>query len=116
MMRFALLFPVLALAAVAPAGAQTPGPHGTPTSSALIRKVPASNFVNPGNKASRVGPMSGQGCMSGPGANRALANVNPINGHAQTTPIIAIPIGKGGGSVANATTRAQQAHACAHTH
>jgi len=116
MMRFALLFLALALAAVAPAAAQTPRPHGTPTSGAMVRKVPASNFVNPGNNASRVGPMSGQGCMSGPGANRSLAAVNPITGQAQAAPIISIPLGPGGGSVANATTRAQQAQACAHTH
>jgi hypothetical protein len=115
-MRFALLLSALALAAVAPAAAQTPGPHGTPTSSALIRKVPASNFVNPGNNGSKIGPMSGQGCMSGPGANRSQAAVNPINGHAQAAPIISIPVGQGGGSVANSTTRAQQSYACAHTH
>jgi hypothetical protein len=116
MMRFALLFSALAIATLAPAAAQTPGPHGTPTSPALSRKVPASNFVNPGNHASKLGPMSGQGCMSGPGANRSQAAINPINGHAQAATIISIPIGKGGGSVANATTRSQQAQACAHTH
>jgi hypothetical protein len=116
-MRFAILLSVLtALAVVAPAAAQTPKPHGTPTSAAMMRKVPASNFVNPGNHPSKLGSMSGRGCISNPTANRSLAAVNPINGHAQAAPIVSIPLGNGGGSVANATTRAQQAHACAHTH
>jgi hypothetical protein len=74
----------------------------------------ATTFHNPGSE--KTHPMSGQGCVSGPGANRAATTVNPVNGHAQAATIISIPITKGGGSVANATTHKQQAEACAHTH
>jgi hypothetical protein len=47
---------------------------------------------------------------------RAQTDVNPITGKLQAAPIIEIPVTKGGGSVASATTRAQQAQACAHGH
>jgi hypothetical protein len=80
----------------------------------MSTRLHVTNFTNPGS--AKTHPMNGQGCVSGPGANRAARTVNPVNGHAQAATIISIPITKGGGSVANATTHKQQAEACAHTH
>ncbi len=99
-----------ALLAVLLATAATPAPPPVP----LSTKLPATSLTNPGGQ--KTHPMNGQGCMSGPGANRAALTVNPVNGHAQAATIVSIPITKGGGSVANSTTHAQQAQACAHTH
>jgi hypothetical protein len=115
MKRFALLLSVLvATAATAPAVAQTV--HPTPSSAANYAKVHhVSSLTNPGAQRYKVGTMNGAGCQSGAVANSAQLAVNPINGQAQAAPIISIPLNKGGGSVADATTRAQQAHACAHT-
>jgi hypothetical protein len=48
-------------------------------------------------------------------AQRAQGAVNPINGQAQAAPIISIPLNKNSEGVANATSRGQQAQACAHT-
>ena len=79
----------------------------------MSTRLHATNFTNPGS--SKTHPMNGQGCVSGPGANRAARTVNPVNGHAQAATIISIPI-TNGGSVANSTTHAQQTEACAHTH
>jgi len=109
----ALLLSVLvAVATAGPAAAQSP--HATPTSAANYRKVPTS-LSNPANRKNNAGTMSGAGCTSGVTANRSQLAVNPINGNAQAAPIVSVPLSKGSGSVANATTRAQQAHACAHT-
>ncbi len=116
MMRFGWLFVVFTLATAVPAGAQSPAAHATPTSAAMSKKIPVSNLSNPSVHSNNAGTMSGQGCMSGPTANRAQTTVNPINGHAQAATIVAIPIGKGSGSMQSATTHAQQAQACAHTH
>jgi hypothetical protein len=115
MKRFALVLSVLAaVAGTVPATAQTP--HATPTSAAMSRKIPATNLANPANRSTNPHVMSGQGCISGPTATRAQLAVNPITGKAQAAPIVVIPLSKGAGSVANATTRAQQAQACAHPH
>ena len=112
MMRFAVLLAVLAgVATAVPAAAQAPTPRA---SGAMARNIPVSSLSNPANRKSNPGTMSGQGCMSGPTATRAQLVVNPITGKLQAAPIIAVPLTKGGGSVASATTRAQQAQACAH--
>jgi hypothetical protein len=112
MKRFAVVLSVLvAVAGAGRVAAQTP--HATPTSAAMSQKVPAMNLTNPANR-SNPHTMSGQGCISGPTANRAQLAINPITGKLMADPIVEIPLTKGGGSVANATTRAQQAHACAH--
>ena len=128
MVRFALVLVFLTVATAVPAGAQSPAAHATPTahavpaghatptSSAMSKKIPVSSLSNPGNHGTNPGTMSGQGCISGPTANRAQTTVNPVNGHAQAATIVSVPIGKGAGSVANSTTRQQQAEACAHTH
>ena len=114
MKRFALVIAFLAAAGGAgPAAAQAP--HATPTTAAMSRKVPGTTLSNPANRSTNPHAMSGQGCISGPTANRAQQTVNPITGKAQAAPIVEVPLSKGAGSVANATTRAQQAHACAHT-
>jgi hypothetical protein len=111
MKRFALILSILvAIAGTAPVAAQAP--HATPTVAGAERKVPV-NLSNPRNR-SNTHSMSGQGCISGPTANRAQQEVNPITGKLMAAPIIQVPLSKGGGSVADATTRAQQAHACAH--
>ena len=86
----------------------------TPRPAPMSTKMHATVFHNPGSE--KTHSMNGQGCSSGPGANRAASTVNPVNGHAQAATIVSVPITKGGGSVANSTTRAQQAQACAHTH
>lgn len=113
MKRFALVLSVFAaLAGAGPAAAQAP--QASPTSAAMSRKVNASNLTNPASRSTNPHTMSGQGCISGPMANRAQLAINPITGKAMAAPIVEIPVGKGAGSVANATTRAQQAHACAH--
>jgi hypothetical protein len=109
MKRLALILSIL-VAVAAPVVAQTP--HATPTVAGAERKVPV-NLSNPRSR-SNTHSMSGQGCISGPTANRALQEVNPITGKLMAAPILEIPLTKGGGSVADATTRAQQAHACAH--
>lgn len=125
MMRLGWVLVVLTLATGAPAGAQSPAPHGTPaahaspgghaTSSAYSKKIPVNTFNNPGSHGATPGTMSGQGCINGPTANRAQTTVNPVNGKPQAATIVSVPLGKGSGSVANATTRQQQAEACAHT-
>jgi len=115
MKRFALVLPLLAaLAAVGPVGAQTPKPQATPTLAGSYGRVPVTSLSNPNYRSNNSHAMSGQGCISGPTANRAQTAINPINGQAQAAPIVEIPLTKNGGSVANATTRTQQAKACAH--
>jgi hypothetical protein len=100
---FALLVAVLP---ALPAGAApSPLPRGL-----LIHRVPTT-LSHPG-KAKTIPPMSGLGCI-GPHANAAQTAVNPITGKAQAAPLVVVPL-TGGSSVAAATTRAQQAHACAH--
>ena len=101
---------LVALTLVAPAAAQTPKPH----SANLVSPHGASLLNNPN---ARVTPHSihGRACNGPIMAHRAQTAVNPINGQSQAAPIISIPLGKNGGSVANATSRAQQAQACAHT-
>ena len=115
MKRFALpLLILIATATAAPAVAQTAKP--TPTSPVFYAKVKhVHNLTNPGKPSKNVGTMSGAGCQTGVMANKAQLAVNPINGQAQAAPIVSIPIGQGGGNIANATTKAQQAHTCAHT-
>jgi hypothetical protein len=111
MKRFALILSMfVAVVGVVPVAAQAP--HPTPSLAGASRKVPLT-LSNP-NSSSNTHAMSGQGCISGPTANRAQQVINPVTGKPQAAPIVEIPISKGGGSVANATTRAQQAHACAH--
>jgi len=79
----------------------------------MVHKAKPMTFSNPSGP-SNPHTMSGQGCISGPTANRAQNTINPITGKSQAAPIVAIPLNKGAGSVAGATTRAQQAAACAH--
>jgi hypothetical protein len=109
--RFALILSILiTVGGAAPVAAQTP--HPTPSLAGASRKVPVS-LSNPGSSGN-THAMSGQGCISGPTANRAQQYVNPITGKLMAAPIVEIPLTKGSGSVASATTRSQQAYACAH--
>ncbi len=113
-MRLAAFLTVLAaVATAAPIAAQTPSPH--PTGAMGVRNKHATTLSNPANRKTNAHTMSGRGCISGPNATRAELAVNPITGKAQAAPIVSIPLTKGGGDIASATTRAQQAHACAHT-
>ncbi len=112
MRKFAVWLAVLAVATAVPALAQHPTPR--PTGAMGVKRVHVSTFVNPGSTRNSPSPMSGQGCMSARGANAAAQTINPINGQAQAAPIVSVPIGGGSGSVAAATTHAQQMHACAH--
>jgi len=107
MIAGALLLTVLIAAQAAPEQ------HSTPRPAPMSTKLNVQHFTNPGE--AKTHPMSGQGCVSNPGALRAAHAVNPINGQAQAKTIVSVPITKGGGSVAASTTRAQQAEACAHT-
>ncbi|HEY5349398.1 MAG TPA: hypothetical protein VIJ64_06690 [Candidatus Lustribacter sp.] len=128
MMRLAALLTVLAAVATAApaAAAHTPSPHptgthrphatGTHKPHAMgTHKPHVSSLENPANHKTNPHTMSGRDCISGPNANRAQQAVNPITGKPQAAPFVSIPLTKGGGSVASATTRAQQAQACAHT-
>jgi hypothetical protein len=111
MKRLAVILCVLAACAGAvPAGAQAPRPSVKPRP----HKTPVSSLSNPAGR-SNTHTMSGQGCISGPNANRAQLAINPVTGKPYGNAIVEVPLTKGGGSVANATTRAQQAHACAHS-
>jgi hypothetical protein len=115
MKRVVVLVSVLAaVATAAPVVAQTPHPHGTPTSGANYSKVHTSTLTNPGSQHNTAGTLSGAACQTGAMANRAQTTVNPINGKQQAAPIVVIPLGKGNGSVASATTHAQQVQACSH--
>jgi hypothetical protein len=113
MKRFAAVAALIVLAAALPAAAQSPSPH--PTGAVGMKKIPASSLANPANRHTNPNTMSGSGCISGGMANAAQTRVNPINGKAQAAPIVSIPISKGSGSVASATTHAQQTQACAQT-
>jgi hypothetical protein len=113
-MRFSLILTALvAVAATLPATAQTPAPR---VSNALgMHRVPVKNLLNAPNGTSNTHSMSGQGCISGPTAVRAQNSLNPITGKPQAATIVSIPLGKGSGDIASATTRSQQAQACAHS-
>jgi hypothetical protein len=116
MMRLALLVGALvALATAVPAGAQTATPTPKPYKhTALTHKAKPTTFSNPGNPKYNPGTLTGQDCTGGRGANAAQQNVNPITGKPQAATFISIPLGPGGGSVAESTTKAQQAQACTH--
>lgn len=112
-MRFALVLAVLVAAATAgPAAAATPPPHASAVMG--VHKLPVKGFLNSPKGKGNTHSMSGQGCISGPMAVRAQKTLNPITGKPQAATIVAVPLGKGSGDVASATTRAQQAEACAH--
>jgi hypothetical protein len=81
----------------------------------MLHKVPTT-FSNPGATKAAPGIMSGQDCNGGANANAAQRAVNPINGSAQSKTFVSVPLGKGQGSVASSTSRAQQIQTCAHTH
>lgn len=112
MMRLAVLFTALvAVATAVPAGAQAPSP--TPHN-ALVHKAKPLTFSNPGNSKYNPGTRSGRDCISGRGANAGQQTVDPVTGKPRAATIVSIPLGNGGGSVASATTKAQQAQACGH--
>ena len=96
-----LLTAVAALALVAPATAQTPKP-----------RIPG--LQNGPSGRATPHPLHGRACNGPIMAQRAQTTVNPINGQPQAKPMVEIPLTPNGGGVANATTRAQQAVACAH--
>jgi hypothetical protein len=106
----------IALAGAVPAAAQAPAPSAHPTGAVGVRKVPVTNLQNPANRKTNGRTMSGQGCISGPTSVRAQNTINPVTGQPQAATIVSVPLGRGGGSVASATTRAQQTQACAHGH
>jgi hypothetical protein len=116
MMRLAvLLMALVAVATAVPAGAQAPTPSPREyKKSALQHKAKPMTFSNPGNPKYNPGTRSGRDCISGRGANEGQQSINPITGQPKAATIVSIPLGNGGGSVASATTRAQQAQACGH--
>ena len=100
----ALLLTALLVPAVAGA-APSPLPSGI-----LEHKVPLSSTY-PGTHHRHPSSIGGAGCIAAhPNADQAA--INPITGKPQAAPIVSIPLS--GGNVADATTRAQQAHGCAH--
>jgi hypothetical protein len=108
-MRFAAAALVLA-ATLVPASAWAATPAPVP-SGLLMHRSPAGTFTNPGGHHASPKPMNGQGCIANH-PNAAQVATNPITGKPQAQSIVQIPIG--GGNSADATARAQQAHACAH--
>ena len=116
MMRLAVLLTILAAVATAVPAVAAAAPSPRPTGAMGMRKTPPSAFLNSANRKHKPASMSGRGCTSGTLSMRAHLAVNPITGKPQAAPIVSVPLSKGGGSVAAATTRAQQAHACAHAH
>jgi hypothetical protein len=116
MMRLAVLVSALvAVATAVPAGAQaaTPSPH-VYKHSALKHKAKPTTFSNPGNPKYNPGKQSGRDCISGRGANAGQQTIDPVTGKPRAATIVSIPLGNGAGSVASATTKAQQAQACGH--
>jgi len=95
-------------ALIAPAGARAASPSPAPTG-AMYHKV-GNTFSNPGSHRANPPVMNGQGCIANH-PNASQVAINPITGKEQAAPLVSIPIG--GGSVSNASTRTQQAHACA---
>jgi hypothetical protein len=116
MMRLAMLLTALiAVATAVPAGAQTPPPPAEHHHTAMKHKAKPLTFSNPGNPKYNPGTRSGRDCISGRGANAGQQTVDPVTGKPRAATIVSIPLGNGGGSVASATTKAQQAQACGHT-
>ena len=115
MMRLAVLLTALvAVATAGPAGAQTQPPPAEHHHTALVHKAKPLTFSNPGNSKYNPGTRSGRDCISGRGANAGQQTVDPVTGKPRAATIVSIPLGNGGGSVASATTKAQQAQACGH--
>jgi hypothetical protein len=104
----ALLLTAAFAPAMASAQAASPLPSGL-----LEHRVKGGTFTNPGAGHASPRPMSGQGCIASH-INASQTNVNPITGKPQAAPIVSIPLTPNSGSIASATTRAQQSHACAH--
>jgi hypothetical protein len=107
--RAALLGLALALATVPAIAGAKPSPH---PSGALLHKVPRT-FANPAAGA-KVHSMNGRGCIA-VHPNAEQTEVNPVTGKLRAAPVVSIPVTAHSGSVASATARAQQAHACAHS-
>jgi hypothetical protein len=106
-MRFvaaALLLAALLVPALAGA-APSPLPSGL-----MEHRIPLTTTY-PGAHHRNPSSMGGAGCIAAH-PNAGQTEINPITGKPQAAPIVAIPLT--GGNVANATTRAGQAHACAH--
>ncbi len=111
-MRFAAVLTLVFTAALASgAYAQTASEVPHKHNATYHRSTPMT-FTNPGSHSSVAGPAGGQSCI-GHNANAAQTAVNPITGKAQAAPFVVVPVSNNGGSVASATTRAQQAQACA---
>jgi hypothetical protein len=119
------LIALAVLALITPAGAQSPPaypsvltppplPAHTPATTqphASARPAAVTTFTNPGGKG-RSSPMSASACNRAP--RNVPASVNPITGQPQAATIVSVPITKGGGSIANATSQKQTQEACAH--
>jgi hypothetical protein len=95
-----------------PAFAQTasPGPY---KHNAMMHPARPMSFTNPAAHGNAAGTMTGHGCIAGAAGQNG---VNPITGKAQAAPGVEIPLSKNAGTVASATTHAQQTQACAHPH
>jgi hypothetical protein len=116
------MFRSLALIGLFLAGSLLPAPALAQTASpkpyrhnAMLHPARPLTFTNPAPRGNAAGPMSGSGCIAA-GAGAAPNAVNPITGKAQAAPVVEVPLSKDGSTVASATTRAQQAQACAHPH
>jgi hypothetical protein len=111
------------LAIAAPAAAQSPPAYPSVLTPPPLPATPAAHphtsprptavmtFRNPAAKGGST-PMSAAACNRSP--VYAQQRLNPITGQPQTATLVSIPVTKGGGSIASATTRKGQQEACAH--
>jgi hypothetical protein len=102
-MRSLILVLTALLALVTAAQAQTPKPRFSPP---VFRNGPTHHAPVSAN---------GSACTRN-GVAAQQQTINPITGQRQAQTLVSIPVGKGSGSVADATTRRQQLEACAHPH
>jgi len=90
-----------------PSASATPHAHPSP------RPTSVMTFANPGAKHALS---SANGASCGRNAVAAQQRVNPITDQPQAGTLVSVPITPGGGSIASATNRRQQADACTHGH
>jgi hypothetical protein len=95
---------------VMPMPQRTHAPHPRPrhSPSPAPKATMFMTLTNPGAR----GSINGGSCANRP----AVSTNNPITGQPQAQTIVSVPLTPGSGSVADATTRSQQAAACAQGH
>jgi hypothetical protein len=108
-----LAFLVSALAPTAGSAQSRPAPSPSAHAykhAAMLHSAKPLTFTNPAQRSNATGTRSGAGCIA---AGPAQTAINPITGKPQAAPAVEVPVSAGAGSVASATTHAQQTQACA---